>query len=103
MNAIGPGFNRFERGFIAEPANRAPAGAFGRRVYGRPAPAPVEELEVETILARCRQHRLSREVSREARDIRRGQARSGNGDLFAWLAMALSLLGLWTVSAMSAF
>ena len=26
-----------------------------------------------------------------------------NGDLLAWLAMALSLLGLWTVSAMSAF
>jgi len=84
MNAIGSGYNRLERGFVAEAGHRASAGSFGRRVYGRPAPAPAAELEVETILARCR-------------------ARRAGEDTLAYIATGLSLLALSAVSALPMF
>jgi hypothetical protein len=99
MNAIGSGYNRLERGFIAEQGNRASAGAFGRRVYGRPAPAPAAELEVETILARCR----ARRAGRAAPDGRHERRRRGNGDTLAYIATGLSLLALSAVSALPMF
>lgn len=99
MNATGSGYNRLERGFIAEPGTRAAAGAFGRRVYGRPAPAPAAELEVETILARCR----SRRADTSLQDDRRERARRGSEDMLAYVATGLSLLALSAISALPMF
>lgn len=98
MNANASGFNRLERGFIAEPGN-APAGAFGRRVYGRPAPAPAPELEVETILARCR----SRRADTSLQDDRRERERRGSEDMIAYVATGLSLIALSAISALPMF
>lgn len=100
MNAIGSGYNRLERGFIAESGHRASAGSFGRRVYGRPAPAPAAELEVETILARCRARRASHDVALNGRHER---VRRGSEDMFAYIATGLSLLALSAVSALPMF
>ena len=99
MNAIGSGYNRLERGFIAEQGNRASAGAFGRRVYGRPAPAPAAELEVETILERCRARRADRPGPNGSRE----RARRGNEDTLAYIATGLCLLALSAVSALPMF
>lgn len=99
MNAIGSGYNRLERGFVAEAGHRASAGSFGRRVYGRPAPAPAAEFEVETILARCR----ARRASHAALNGRRERARRGGEDTLAYIATGLSLLALSAVSALPMF
>ena len=99
MNATGPGYNRLERGFIAEAGHRAPAGSFGRRVYGRPAPAPAAELEVETILERCR----ARRAGHVALNDRRERARRGSEDTLAYIATGLCLLALSAVSALPMF
>lgn len=99
MNATGSGYNRLERGFIAEPATSAPAGAFGRRVYGRQAPAPAAELEVETILKRCRERRIEISLCEE----RRSRSRRNSEDVLAYVATGLSLLALSAVSALPMF
>lgn len=98
MNATASGYNRLERGFIAEPG-KTPAGAFGRRVYGRPAPAPAHELEVETILARCR----SRRADTSLQNDRPQRSRRASEDTLAYVATGLSLLALSAVSALPMF
>lgn len=99
MKAIGSGYNRLERGFIVEAGHRAPAGSFGRRVYGRPAPAPAAELEVETILERCR----ARRAGHVTPDGRRERPRRGSEDTLAYIATGLCLLTLSAVSALPMF
>lgn len=93
-----PGFTRLERSFIPEPANRAPAGRFGRRVFGRAAPAPADPLEVERILARCRARRVPVPAPRPR--IRR---RGGGSEKLAYVATGVSLLALSVVSVLPAF
>lgn len=91
----GSGYGILERRFLAEPAGRAAAGAFGRRSFGRTAPAPASELEVERILARCRTCRAASATTSEGKR----RSRSG-GDNLAYVATGLSLLALSIVSAL---
>ena len=88
------GHTVLETRFLPEPASRAPAGAFGRRSYGRAAPPPAHELEVERILARCRARRV------EASPQETGSARRIQGNTLAYAATAASLLVLCVLSAL---
>ncbi|MBO6633317.1 hypothetical protein [Parvibaculum sp.] len=98
MNTMSsPGFNRLERRFIQEPGHHAPAGAFGRRTFGRAAPSPAGELEVERILARCRARRLAEEKREERSRPRRGE------ETLAYLATGLSLVALSAISVLPIF
>ncbi len=93
-----PGFNRLERRFMQEPGHRAPAGAFGRRSFGRAAPAPAGELEVERILARCRARRI------EEGKIEKRRARGRRMDeTLAYVATGVSLVALSAVSVLPIF
>ena len=91
-------FTRLERSFIPEPANRAPAGHFGRRVFGRAAPAPADPLEVERILARCRARRAPAPAPRP-----RTHRRGSGSDKLAYIATGASLLALSVVSVLPVF
>jgi hypothetical protein len=93
----GSGYGILEQRFIAEPASRATAGAFGRRTYGRPAPAPTAELEVERVLARCRARRVTSAAPEEKARPRLSE------DMLAYVATSLSLLALAIVSVLPVF
>lgn len=93
------GYGRLERGFMPQPGTRAPAGAFGRRVFGRNAPAPADSLEVERILARCRARRIDAPAPLPARE----RQRRGGQDALAYIATGLSLLALSAISALPIF
>lgn len=93
------GYGRLERGFMPQPATRAPAGAFGRRVFGRNAPAPADPLEVERILARCRARRVDAPAPLPARE----HPRRGGQDVLAYIATGLSILALSAISALPIF
>lgn len=92
-----PGFNRLERRFMQEPERRAPAGAFGRRSFGRPAPSPAGDLEVERILARCRERRLA-DAHRQSRS-----RTAWNGESIGYLATGVSLAALSAISVLPIF
>ncbi|MEP0709011.1 MAG: hypothetical protein ABJL17_06135 [Parvibaculum sp.] len=92
-----PGFNRLERRFIREPGHGAPAGAFGRRTFGRVAPSPAGELEVERILARCRARRLE-----DAKHEERTRT-AWNGESLGYLATGVSLVALSAISVLPIF
>ena len=98
MNTMSsPGFNRLERRFMQEPGHRASAGAFGRRSFGRAAQSPAGDLEVERILARCRERRLD-DVKQEKR------ARVvWNSEKFGYLATGVSLVALSAISVLPIF
>lgn len=93
----GSGYGILERRFIAEPAGRAMAGAFGRRAYGRPAPAPTTEFEVERVLARCRARRDINVAPKEK------ARRRLNVDMLAYVATSLSLVALAVISVLPVF
>lgn len=93
------GHQRLERGFIPQAPSHAPAGAFGRRVFGRLAPAPVDPLEVERILSRCRARRGDPSAPLPARE----RSRRGGQELLAYVATGLSLLALSAVSVLPIF
>lgn len=88
------GHTVLETRFLPERASRAPAGAFGRRSFGRAAPPPAHDFEVEHILQRCRARRIVA-APQENRRSRRPQ-----GDMFAYAATATSLLALCILSAL---
>lgn len=90
----GSGYGMLERRFIAEPTERAMAGAFGRRAYGRPTTAPTTEFEVERVLARCRARRDMNAAPTEK------AGRRLNVDMLAYAAMSLSLVALAAISVL---
>jgi hypothetical protein len=94
MNATSNmGLTRLERNFIPQPSNRAAAGVFGRRVFGRAAPMPADPLEVERILARCRARRVEAPAPRP-----RKRAHGTRADRLAYVATGLSLVALSVIS-----
>ncbi|WP_143710156.1 hypothetical protein [Parvibaculum lavamentivorans] len=92
------GFNRLERDFIPQAPGRAPAGAFGRRVFGRAAAAPAESLEVDRILARCRDRRAE-----TLAPLPRRSSYRGNSEALAYVATGVSLLALSAISVLPIF
>lgn len=89
--------------FAPEPGNRAPAGAFGRRVPGRAAAAPADEFEVDRILARIRTRHMDASASASAPRIASERSRRGSEDTLAYLATGLSLLALSAISVLPMF
>ncbi|MCF8469306.1 MAG: hypothetical protein K9G30_00825 [Parvibaculum sp.] len=85
--------------FAPEPGNRAPAGAFGRRVSGCAAAAPADEFEVDRILARIRTRRMGASAPRIASE----HSRRASEDTLAYLATGLSLLALSAISVLPMF
>ncbi|MDP1626522.1 hypothetical protein [Parvibaculum sp.] len=91
-------YDRLERSFMPQPAGRAAAGAFGRRVFGRAAPAPADHLEVDRILARCRDRRIE-----TLAPLSRRRSQGGNGEALAYVATGLALLALSAISVLPIF
>ena len=84
-----------DRRFYPEPSGRAPAGAFGRRSFGRASPPPASEFEVERILSRCR--------ARRAEHLPAGSEAAPSTDTRVYAAAAASLLAFCVLSVLPVF